>query len=101
MVKITAVEPHSKADAVGIEAGDVLVSVNGNDIHDVLDYRFYLTERVAYYNYRLSAFLELPKLLYTFLLKLTISNRKYLVYKKYIRVNVYRYRKAKTHIHSR
>lgn len=47
MVKITAVEPHSKADAVGIEAGDVLVSVNGNDIHDVLDYRFYLTEHLV------------------------------------------------------
>ena len=29
----------------GILAGDILVSINGNKIRDVLDYRFYLTER--------------------------------------------------------
>ena len=31
----------------GIRAGDGLISINGSDIRDVLDYRFYLTERVV------------------------------------------------------
>lgn len=31
--------------AGGIQAGDVLVSINGHDIVDVLDYRFFETER--------------------------------------------------------
>lgn len=44
MTLITAVEPRSHAARVGIEPGDVLVSINGHEIHDVLDYRFYLTE---------------------------------------------------------
>ena len=46
MVNITAVERGSKAEKSGIFAGDVLVSVNGREINDVLDYRFYLCERV-------------------------------------------------------
>ncbi len=45
MVKITSVEKRSRAVKAGILAGDLLVSVNGNKIRDVLDYRFYLTER--------------------------------------------------------
>jgi len=45
MVKITSVESGSRADRAGIASGDVLVSINGNEINDVLDYRFYLTER--------------------------------------------------------
>ena len=44
MVTITAVASQSRAEAAGIKAGDLLVSVNGNEIRDVLDYRFYLTE---------------------------------------------------------
>ena len=44
MVKITAVEQGSLAARAGILAGDTLVSINGNEICDVLDYRFYLTE---------------------------------------------------------
>ncbi len=44
MVKITNVENRSSAKKCGILKDDILVSVNGNDIHDVLDYRFYLTE---------------------------------------------------------
>ena len=46
MVIISSVEQNSYADRAGIRGGDVLVSVNGNEIFDVLDYRFYLTERV-------------------------------------------------------
>ena len=34
----------SRADRAGIKAGDVLVSINGREINDVLDYRFYLAE---------------------------------------------------------
>ena len=45
MVKITEVEKGSAAYRVGVRAGDTLVSVNGNEISDVLDYRFYITER--------------------------------------------------------
>jgi len=45
MVKITFVEKRSRAMRSGILAGDVLVSINGNAIRDVLDYRFYLTEK--------------------------------------------------------
>ncbi|MBE6600779.1 MAG: DUF512 domain-containing protein [Ruminococcaceae bacterium] len=45
MVIISSVEQNSYADRAGICGGDVLVSVNGNEIFDVLDYRFYLTER--------------------------------------------------------
>ena len=45
MVKIESVEPHSRAARAGIAADDILVSINENEICDVLDYRFYLTER--------------------------------------------------------
>ena len=44
-VEITDVLPKSRAQRAGIAAGDILVSVNGHDISDVLDYRFYLTEK--------------------------------------------------------
>ena len=44
MVRIVSVRENSVAEAEGIVAGDVLLSVNGNEIRDVLDYRFYLTE---------------------------------------------------------
>ncbi len=42
MVKITDVLPRSRAAKAGIKAGDMLVTVNGKEINDVLDYRFYL-----------------------------------------------------------
>ena len=45
MVKITCVEENSRAAHQGVREGDVLVSINQNEITDVLDYRFYLTER--------------------------------------------------------
>ena len=44
LVKIVGVLPHSRAEKAGILAGDVLISINENEIYDVLDYRFYLTE---------------------------------------------------------
>lgn len=42
MVKITDVMHHSRAERHGIKPGDVLISIDGNEIQDVLDYRFYL-----------------------------------------------------------
>ena len=45
MVKITGVEPKSYAQKHGIMAEDILIAINDNEINDVLDYRFYLTER--------------------------------------------------------
>ena len=47
MVKIKGIEPRSYAKKAGISAGDILHTVNGNEINDVLDYRFYLTERIV------------------------------------------------------
>ncbi len=44
MVKITSVDPASRAEKHGILAGDILLAINDNEINDVLDYRFYLTE---------------------------------------------------------
>ena len=44
MVRISEIVPNSIAFELGIEREDVLVSVNGFEINDVLDYRFYLTE---------------------------------------------------------
>ncbi len=45
MVKITGLERGSYAARAGVAEGDTLISINGNEINDVLDYRFYLTER--------------------------------------------------------
>lgn len=42
MVKITCVDSGSRAHKAGIAEGDVLVSINGREICDVLDYRFHL-----------------------------------------------------------
>ena len=45
MVKICGVEKNSYADKAGIKVGDQLISVNGNGIVDVLDYRFYIMDK--------------------------------------------------------
>ncbi len=45
MVKVTAVLAKSRAEGAGILPCDTLVSINGNEINDVLDYRFYLADR--------------------------------------------------------
>lgn len=43
-VVVKNVIPHSPAAKKGMRAGDVLRSINGNAISDVLDYDFYITE---------------------------------------------------------
>ena len=45
MVRITDVLPHSRAEKAGIAPEDILISINGKEIRDVLDYRFYLAEK--------------------------------------------------------
>ena len=44
MVTVFEVTPHSFAEHCGIKKGDILISVNGNTVKDVLDYRYYITE---------------------------------------------------------
>ena len=44
MVKICDVSPRSRAQKAGVLADDVLVAINGREINDVLDYRFYLAD---------------------------------------------------------
>ena len=45
MVTVQSVDHPSLAEKAGFQAGDILISVNGNEIRDVLDYRYYITER--------------------------------------------------------
>ncbi len=44
MVTVQSVDRASLAEKAGIMAGDILISVNENEIRDVLDYRYYITE---------------------------------------------------------
>lgn len=43
-IAITKVEPGSIAEEAGVEAGDFLLSVNGQKIGDIFDYRYLTTE---------------------------------------------------------
>ena len=43
-VEVMKVEKGSPAAKAGVKAGDSLISINGNEIMDVLDYRFYQSE---------------------------------------------------------
>ena len=45
-VRIKGVKEGSLCWKKGVQAGDELYSINGNQIVDVLDYEFYLTESV-------------------------------------------------------
>lgn len=45
MVRIKGVEAGSRAFRAGIRSGDRLISINGHEIGDILDYRFFETER--------------------------------------------------------
>ena len=44
-VTVSLVDKKSPAKHAGIRPGDVLLSINGNTIEDVLDYRFYMIEK--------------------------------------------------------
>lgn len=41
---ISYVEPGSLADDAGIVAGDILLSINGNPVRDILEYRFLVSD---------------------------------------------------------
>ncbi|MFO7697464.1 MAG: DUF512 domain-containing protein [Anaerolineae bacterium] len=41
---VAEVEPGSIADEIGVEPGDLLVSINGHPLRDVIDYQFYGAE---------------------------------------------------------
>lgn len=41
---VARVQPGSAAEAAGLRAGDMIVSINGHPLHDVIDYRFYSAE---------------------------------------------------------
>ena len=45
MVRIENVIKNSLSARCGIRNGDILISINGHEINDVLDYRFYLAEK--------------------------------------------------------
>ena len=45
MVKIITVDKNSRAERSGILENDILVSINGREINDVLDYRFHLANK--------------------------------------------------------
>jgi len=45
MVTIADVRAGSPAAKKGVLPGDILISINGHEIRDVLDYRFYMTEK--------------------------------------------------------
>ncbi len=47
MVTVYGIVSGSPAEKAGIRVGDILHTVNGKEISDVLDYRFYLTEKRA------------------------------------------------------
>ena len=42
-VEIFGIQPRSLAERAGMEKGDKLISMNGHEIVDVLDYRFFET----------------------------------------------------------
>ena len=44
MVKINSIIPGSPADKCGVQSGDILVSINGHGVKDVLDYMYYAAE---------------------------------------------------------
>jgi len=45
MVPVTGVEEGSLAEKAGIRKGDVLLAIDSHPIRDILDYRFFLTEK--------------------------------------------------------
>jgi putative radical SAM enzyme (TIGR03279 family) len=44
---ITAIDAHSPAEKAGIQVGEKLLTINGHEIIDVLDYRFYGYDAMA------------------------------------------------------
>ena len=45
--KISRVLPDSIAEELGLESGDRLISVNGQPVEDVFDYRYLMNEELV------------------------------------------------------
>ena len=41
---ISKIKPDSIAMELGLEAGDRLISINGTEVHDIIDYKFLITD---------------------------------------------------------
>ena len=44
--EIKKVLPNSIAEELGIQEGDILISVNGKEIEDVFDYRYLISDEI-------------------------------------------------------
>lgn len=44
-ITVSSVIPHSPAEKAKIAVGDILLTINGQEIGDILDYQFYATEK--------------------------------------------------------
>lgn len=44
MLEIVHILPGGTAEGLGLKAGDVLDSLNGKEVHDVIDYRFFIAD---------------------------------------------------------
>lgn len=42
--KIAWVEPGSIAEELGLEPGDAIEEINGNEIEDIFDYQYYVED---------------------------------------------------------
>jgi putative radical SAM enzyme (TIGR03279 family) len=44
LLEILHIQPGGTAEGLGLKAGDMLESLNGNEVHDVVDYRFFIAD---------------------------------------------------------
>ena len=44
MLEIVNILPDATAEGLGFQAGDILDSINGKEVHDVIDYRFLVAD---------------------------------------------------------
>ena len=47
MITVKRVDAHSPAAKGGVLIGDIIISVNGHEVNDVLDFSFYTSERIV------------------------------------------------------
>lgn len=52
MLEIIHILPGSTAEGLGLKAGDALDSVNGKEVHDVIDYRFLIADERVVISFR-------------------------------------------------
>ena len=42
--KISAIHPGSIAEELELEVGDIILTINGNEVKDIIDYRFLMAD---------------------------------------------------------